>query len=49
MTLLLVEQKAALALKMSHRGYVLEKGLVKVEGLCCDLAESQEVRERCGL
>jgi len=49
MTLLLVEQKAALALKMSDRGYVLEKGLVKCEGTCQFLSESEEVRERCGL
>jgi len=49
MTLLLVEQKAALALKMSHRGYVLEKGLVKCEGTVQFLSESEEVRERCGL
>lgn len=49
MTLLLVEQKAALALKMSDRGYVLEKGLVKCEGTCEFLSGSEEVRERCGL
>ncbi len=49
MTLLLVEQKAALALKMADRGYVLEKGIVKCEGTCQFLSESEEVRERCGL
>jgi branched-chain amino acid transport system ATP-binding protein len=49
MTLLLVEQKAALALRMSHRGYVLEKGFVMCEGSCNKLIDSQEVRERCGL
>jgi branched-chain amino acid transport system ATP-binding protein len=49
MTLLLVEQKAALALRMSHRGYVLEKGLVMCQGSCNELIDSQEVRERCGL
>jgi branched-chain amino acid transport system ATP-binding protein len=49
MTLLLVEQKAALALKMSDRGYVLEKGLVKCEGTSAFLSESEEVRERCGI
>jgi branched-chain amino acid transport system ATP-binding protein len=49
MTLLLVEQKAALALRMSHRGYVLEKGLVMCQGSCKELIDSQEVRERCGL
>ncbi len=49
MTLLLVEQKARLALKMSHRGYVLEKGVVRCEGPSPVLIDSQEVRERCGL
>jgi branched-chain amino acid transport system ATP-binding protein len=49
MTLLLVEQKAALALKMADRGYVLEKGIVKCEGTCQFLSESEEVRERCGI
>jgi len=49
LTLLPVAQKAALALKMSDRGYVLEKGLVKCEGTCQFLSESEEVRERCGL
>ncbi len=48
-TILLVEQKAALALKFSDRGYVLEKGLVKCEGTSKELLESEEVRKRCGL
>lgn len=49
LTLLLVEQNARLALKISKRGYVLEKGIVKFEGASDDLLESKEVRERCGL
>lgn len=49
LTLLLVEQNARLALRISKRGYVLEKGVVKFEGPCETLLESEEVRERCGL
>jgi len=49
LTLLLVEQNARLALRISKRGYVLEKGVVKFEGPCETLLESQEVKERCGL
>jgi len=49
LTLLLVEQNARLALKVSRRGYVLEKGVVKFEGPSDYLLESREVRERCGL
>lgn len=49
LTLLLVEQNARLALKISKRGYVLEKGVVKFEGPSEYLVESEEVKERCGL
>ena len=49
LTLLLVEQNARLALKISKRGYVLEKGVVKFEGPSEHLLESEEVKERCGL
>lgn len=49
LTLLLVEQNARLALKISNRGYVLEKGVVKFEGPSDYLLGSKEVRERCGL
>jgi branched-chain amino acid transport system ATP-binding protein len=48
-TILLVEQKARLALQMAQRGYVLEKGIVKCEGSSEYLLNSCEVRERCGL
>jgi branched-chain amino acid transport system ATP-binding protein len=40
MTMLLVEQNASLALKVSHYAYVLETGTIHLEGL------SQEVRNR---
>lgn len=49
MTILLVEQKARLALQMAQRGYVLEKGVVKCEGSSDFLLNSDEARERCGL
>lgn len=49
LTLLLVEQNARLALRISKRGYVLEKGVVKFEGPSEYLLESEEVKERCGL
>jgi branched-chain amino acid transport system ATP-binding protein len=49
LTLLLVEQNARLALKISNRGYVLEKGVVRFEGPSKFLLESEEVKERCGL
>jgi len=49
LTLLLVEQNARLALRISKRGYVLEKGVVKIDGPCETLLESEEVKEQCGL
>lgn len=44
-TVLLVEQNAALALAISHRGYVLETGSVILEGEANDLAGNDRVRE----
>jgi len=49
LTLLLVEQNARLAIKLSDRGYVLEKGLVTFEGPRNMMLESEEVRKRCGI
>lgn len=49
LTLLLVEQNARMAISVSTRGYVLEKGVVKCQGDRRFLSESPEVRERCGL
>jgi branched-chain amino acid transport system ATP-binding protein len=42
----LVEQNAAMALKVATRAYVLEVGTVSLEGAASELAASQEVRER---
>jgi branched-chain amino acid transport system ATP-binding protein len=44
-TLLLVEQNARLALEVSHRGYVLDGGLVTIEGPARSLLGDPRVRE----
>jgi branched-chain amino acid transport system ATP-binding protein len=43
-TILLVEQNAAMALAIAGRGYVLETGGVVLEGLAPELADNPEVR-----
>ena len=43
-TILLVEQNAAMALSIAHRGYVLETGSVVLSGTAADLSENAEVR-----
>ena len=43
-TMLLVEQNAAMALSIAHRGYVLETGAVVLSGTAGQLAENAEVR-----
>jgi branched-chain amino acid transport system ATP-binding protein len=43
-TILLVEQNAAMALAVAHRGYVLETGAVVLAGTAAELAENPEVR-----
>jgi len=43
-TILLVEQNARAALKMAHRGYVLETGRLILEGMAADLLENKEVQ-----
>jgi branched-chain amino acid transport system ATP-binding protein len=44
-TILLVEQNAAMALAISHRGYVLETGTVILEGSAKELAGNDLVRQ----
>jgi branched-chain amino acid transport system ATP-binding protein len=44
-TVLLVEQNAAMALAISHRGYVLETGVVILEGAASELAGNDLVRQ----
>ena len=45
LTVLLVEQKANLALEVSHRGYVLETGRVMLSGEAAVLRADERVRE----
>ncbi|OLB05368.1 MAG: ABC transporter ATP-binding protein [Candidatus Rokubacteria bacterium 13_2_20CM_69_15_1] len=43
-TILLVEQNAAMALSIAHRGYVLETGSIALAGTAAELADNAEVR-----
>jgi branched-chain amino acid transport system ATP-binding protein len=43
-TILLVEQNAAMALSIAHRGYVLETGTIVTEGTATQLSENADVR-----
>lgn len=44
-TILLVEQNANLALKIAHRGYVVENGRIVLEGTAVELLTQEEVRK----
>ena len=44
-TILLVDQNAAMALKVAHRAYVIEVGSIEMEGPAAELASSDEVRK----
>ena len=44
-TILLVEQNANMALKLAHRGYVLETGNVVLAGTSAELATNPEVKK----
>jgi len=44
-TMLLVEQNARLALEVSHRGYVLESGLLTISGPARELLGDPRIRE----
>jgi branched-chain amino acid transport system ATP-binding protein len=44
-TILLVEQNAAMALSIAHRGYVLETGTVVLEGSGNELLTNERVRK----
>jgi len=44
-TILLVEQKANLALGLAHRGYVLETGRIVLEGKATDLVKDEHVKK----
>ena len=44
MTILLVEQNAAMALSIAHRGYVLETGSIALTGTAAELSGNADVR-----
>lgn len=44
-TVLLVEQNAGMALKIAHRGYVLENGRIVLQGPAEELARDERVKE----
>jgi len=44
LSILLVEQNAKLALKLAHRGYVIETGRIVMEGPTDELAASNEIQ-----
>ena len=44
MTILLVEQNAAMALSIAHRGYVLETGSIALAGTATELSDNADVR-----
>jgi branched-chain amino acid transport system ATP-binding protein len=44
MTVLLVEQNAFHALKLAHRGYVMQTGRITLSGTGCELLANREVR-----
>ena len=43
-TILLVEQNARAALRLAHRGYVMELGRILLEGRAEDLASNAEIQ-----
>ena len=44
-TVLLIEQNANMALKIAHRGYVMETGVITLTGTGAELLANEKVRE----
>ena len=44
-TILLVEQNAFMALKIAHRGYVMENGTITMEGAAADLLSDERIKK----
>jgi len=49
LSILLSEQNAAFALRLSDRGYILEKGMIRHSAPAAELAESHEIRAYLGI
>ena len=45
LTILLVEQNAKIALKNSHYAYVIDDGLITIEGKCADLRDDPRIKQ----
>jgi branched-chain amino acid transport system ATP-binding protein len=44
-TILLVEQNAFMSLKIAHRGYVMENGIITLEGLASELLSDERIKK----
>jgi len=44
-TILLIEQNAQMALRLANRGYVMETGLIAIEGSSQELISNDKVRK----
>jgi branched-chain amino acid transport system ATP-binding protein len=43
--IILVEQNAQMALRLAHKGYVLETGSITLQGLASELIDNEHVRK----
>jgi|MudIll2142460700_1097286.scaffolds.fasta_scaffold163900_2 branched-chain amino acid transport system ATP-binding protein len=43
--IILVEQNATMALRIAHKGYVLETGSIALQGPACDLIDNEHVKK----
>ena len=43
--IILVEQNAQMALRLAHKGYVLETGSITLQGLTSELIDNEHVRK----
>ena len=44
-TIFMVEQNAAMALSIAHRAYVLQTGMVVLQGTAAELQENEDIRQ----
>ena len=45
MTIFMVEQNAAMALSIAHRAYVLQTGMVVLQGTAAELRENEDIKQ----